>query len=310
MRAAGDDDGEPAAKKAKNPGKGKKKDGDDSDDDGGKKKRGFVDRYVAPPPPRQFPVYRPKTAESIMTQAFSLPGIKKRGVLLDTKLSLRTLGTRQPGEVIPAPLFDPLADHAIVLWDPTTDDREAERELERQRKEKEEQDRADTKVDSALERERKKVHKSLAEILGLADRKKLAGMVKKVAVVIDPRVGGKLRPHQVEGVKFLYRCATGMTDEQAFGCAEPARHCLNVRQSLISLLQVHHGRRDGSRQDGALSTLLIMPLASDARSHLATMHHAHVDAPAPVAAPEQGSHRQSHRRVPLIARSQLGQRAR
>ncbi|GJN89380.1 hypothetical protein Rhopal_002360-T1 [Rhodotorula paludigena] len=236
VRAAGDDDGELAAKKAKKAGKGKKKDGDDSDDDGGKKKRGFVDRYVAPPPPRQFPVYRPKTAESIMTQAFSLPGIKKRGVLLDTKLSLRTLGTRQPGEVIPAPLFDPLADHAIVLWDPTTDDREAERELQRQRKEKEEQDRADNKVDSALERERKKVHKSLAEILGLADRKKLAGMVKKVAVVIDPRVGGKLRPHQVEGVKFLYRCATGMTDEQAFGCIMADEMGLGKTLQCITLM--------------------------------------------------------------------------
>jgi hypothetical protein len=45
-----------------------------------------------------------------------------------------------------------------------------------------------------------KVHKSLAEILGIPKR----GDVKeqpKVAVVIDPKVAKVLRPHQIEGVK-------------------------------------------------------------------------------------------------------------
>ena len=31
----------------------------------------------------------------------------------------------------------------------------------------------------------------------------------EVAVVLDPIVGRKLRPHQVEGVKFLFDCVTG-----------------------------------------------------------------------------------------------------
>jgi hypothetical protein len=45
-----------------------------------------------------------------------------------------------------------------------------------------------------------KVHKSLAEILGIPKR----GDVKeqpKVAVVIDPKIAKVLRPHQIEGVK-------------------------------------------------------------------------------------------------------------
>lgn len=214
----GDDDR--GGKKAKK-GAGKKKKGDDdSDDDGAKKKRGFgfVDKYVPPPPPKQFPVYRPKAADATITKAFTLPGIKKGGAILDTKLSLKPLGTRKAGEFIPAPLYDPLDDHAIVLWDPTVDDREAEREIECLRKEKEEKERAEEDGKTALEKERKKVHKSLAEILGIADRKARAHLVKKVAVVIDPRLGSKLRPHQVEGVKFLYKCTTGMTDENAYGC--------------------------------------------------------------------------------------------
>jgi DNA repair and recombination protein RAD54 and RAD54-like protein len=45
-----------------------------------------------------------------------------------------------------------------------------------------------------------KVHKSLAEILGIPKK----GDVKeqpKVAVVIDPKIAKVLRPHQIEGVK-------------------------------------------------------------------------------------------------------------
>ena len=45
-----------------------------------------------------------------------------------------------------------------------------------------------------------KVHKPLAEILGI---KKTSGPVEqtKVAVVIDPKIAKVLRPHQIEGVK-------------------------------------------------------------------------------------------------------------
>lgn len=212
-------DGEPKTKKSKKGGKGKEN--EDSDDDDKKKKPGrggFIDRYVAPPPPKQFPVYKPKT-DSIDNK-FRLPGMKKKGVILDLKQSWKSLGTRQPGEYIPRPAHNPLAEHAIVLWDPTVDDIEAQRELERIEREKLERDKDEEKLQNELERERRKVHKSLAEILGLADKEKRKGMIKKVAVVIDPVVGTKLRPHQVEGVKFLYRCTTGMTDETAFGWAE------------------------------------------------------------------------------------------
>ncbi|GAA5944920.1 hypothetical protein JCM3775_001102 [Rhodotorula graminis] len=226
-----DDGGAPAKKKQK---KAKKKDDSDDDDDaaGKKAKFGFVDKYKPPPPPKQFPVYRPKASDSVISKAFALPGLKKRGILLTPKLSQRPLGTRVSGDFLPTPLHDPLSEHAIVLWDPTVDDREAERERARLADEKAAQD----ELDDDDEKARKQVHRSLADILGITDRKKLAGGVRKVAVVIDPVLGRKLRPHQVEGVKFLYRCSTGMTDENAYGCIMADEMGLGKTLQCIALM--------------------------------------------------------------------------
>ena len=38
-----------------------------------------------------------------------------------------------------------------------------------------------------------------------------------VDVVVDPHLGSLLRPHQVEGVKFLYECVTGLRDTGGTG---------------------------------------------------------------------------------------------
>lgn len=190
------------------------------DEDGAPKARGFADNYKPPPPPRQFPVFRPKSVESL-SKEFRIPLIRKKGVLVENKVTNKALGTRRAGAQIPRPLYDPLENHAIVLWDPTVDDREAERERERDRLAQEareaEQDE-DAKRKSAEELERGKVHRSLNDILGIVSREEQKRRQVKVPVVIDPRLGKVLRPHQVEGVKFMYRCATGMTDENAHGC--------------------------------------------------------------------------------------------
>ncbi|KIO21365.1 hypothetical protein M407DRAFT_218326 [Tulasnella calospora MUT 4182] len=39
-----------------------------------------------------------------------------------------------------------------------------------------------------------------------------------VPVVIDPRIGRHLRPHQVDGVKFLYESVMGMRKHEGYGC--------------------------------------------------------------------------------------------
>src|SRR5579862_9485910 len=47
-----------------------------------------------------------------------------------------------------------------------------------------------------------RVHKSLAEILGIPKRGEPVDQ-PKVAVVIDPKIAKVLRPHQIEGVKAV-----------------------------------------------------------------------------------------------------------
>lgn len=105
-------------------------------------------------------------------------------------LSHASLGTRRHPTLTPRPLHDPMADHAIVLYDPTIDDRptpedmdEALRNMEKARK----------------EAEARGPHKSLKAILGIQDTTKK--VESKVPVVIDPRLSKMLRPHQIEGVK-------------------------------------------------------------------------------------------------------------
>jgi DNA repair and recombination RAD54-like protein len=155
----------------------------------------------------------------VVAGSFKLPGIKRKGQILELQLTGKALGTRKPINVVPRPLHDPLLDHAIVLWDPTVDDIEAERAIEKERlaKIEREKDVEGQKEINDSEKERAKIHRSLAEMLGLVG-KGGPKPIPKVPVVIDPRVGKVLRPHQVEGVKFLYKCVTGMTDENAQGC--------------------------------------------------------------------------------------------
>ncbi len=41
---------------------------------------------------------------------------------------------------------------------------------------------------------------------------------KSFAVVLDPWLGGRLRPHQIEGVRFMYSCVTGRRNHGQYGC--------------------------------------------------------------------------------------------
>lgn len=93
-----------------------------------------------------------------------------------------TLGTRPRVNVYKGPLHDPEAENAIVLHHP--------------------------KVLSA--EEQLQALKSTA----------IGGSKPKVEVhvVVDPMLGKILRPHQIDGVRFLYNCVTGRVKENAYGC--------------------------------------------------------------------------------------------
>jgi DNA repair and recombination RAD54-like protein len=102
-------------------------------------------------------------------------------------LSHASLGARPHPTLAPRPLHDPMADHAIVLYDPTIDDKPAPKENE---------------GGAVVVKEDRGPHKSLKTILGIQDR--TVKVEVKVPVVIDPRLSKVLRPHQIEGVKVSW----------------------------------------------------------------------------------------------------------
>ncbi|TPX61825.1 hypothetical protein PhCBS80983_g00795 [Powellomyces hirtus] len=121
-----------------------------------------------------------------------------------------TLGTRPRSNVYKGPLYDPDADDAIVLHHP--------------------------RVLSATEK--LEALKSKAGSGGQPD--------VEVHVVVDPMLGKVLRPHQIEGVRFLYNCVTGRTKENAYGCIMADEMGLGktlqcaIPDSLLRTAQIGH----------------------------------------------------------------------
>ena len=81
-----------------------------------------------------------------------------------------------------------------------------------------------------------------AWVIGTKLEREMGGLKKKVEerpkvpVVIDPRLAKVLRPHQVEGVKFLYRATTGLIDEKANGCIMADEMGLGKTLQCITLM--------------------------------------------------------------------------
>ena len=145
----------------------------------------------------RFPVFKVKDRESTFRQRFAVPLINKEVGGYDAPRAVPSLGMRKAAAFIAKPLHDPSGEFAIVLYDPTVDDKPM---AEQEAQEKAEED-AKTKLDVPI------MHKSLADILGL---KKQVDDQAKIPVVIDPRLSKVLRPHQVEGVKV---CAQTTREE-------------------------------------------------------------------------------------------------
>jgi DNA repair and recombination protein RAD54 and RAD54-like protein len=167
----------------------------------------------------RFPVFQVKDKESIFRSRFSIPLINKNA--FDPSRPAPSLGMRRGAGFVNKPLHDPSGEFAIVLYDPTIDEKPQEPVEGKSEEEK-------PKLDVSL------MHKSLAEILGI--KKQVEGERPKVPVVIDPRLAKVLRPHQVEGVKFLYRCTTGLVDEKAKGCIMADEMGLGKTLQCIALM--------------------------------------------------------------------------
>ena len=172
----------------------------------------------------RFPVFQVKDKDTIFRARFAVPMVKKNAGGYISSGPSRSLGMRTGAAFVVKPLHDPSGEFAIVLYDPTIDgkpdmvpgDAEAEKKEE-----------GKAILDVPL------MHRTLADILGL---KKKVEDRPKVPVVIDPKLAKVLRPHQVEGVKFLYRCTTGLIDENAHGCIMADEMGLGKTLQCITLM--------------------------------------------------------------------------
>jgi len=174
----------------------------------------------------RFPVFQPKDKSVVFRKAFAVPLINKESAAYNPNRPPPTLGLRQGAVFVAKPLHDPSGEFAIVLYDPTVDDKPKIGDKPKQEKGQDAQPPA--KLDAPL------VHKSLAEILGI--KKKVEGEHPRVPVVIDPKLAKVLRPHQIEGVRFMYKCVTGMIDEKANGCIMADEMGLGKTLQCITLL--------------------------------------------------------------------------
>ncbi|CAB10100.1 DNA repair protein rhp54 [Schizosaccharomyces pombe] len=177
-----------------------------------------------------------------------------------------TLGMKRKVDFIPRPLYDPADEFAIVLYDPTTDadeiipdikevlaEKRKKDELLKNRKGKKEISDSepesdhdscvstDTVASCSTEQslitsntsKHRRPNKSLKDLLGIQKEKPPP---PPVAVVIDPKLARILRPHQIEGVKFLYKCVTGRIDRCANGCIMADEMGLGKTLQCIALL--------------------------------------------------------------------------
>ena len=171
----------------------------------------------------KFPVFKVKDKDTLFRQRFSVPLINKDAGGYNPFRPAPTLGMRKGAVFVAKPLHDPSGEFAIVLFDPTIDDKPTTKEEVVKMSQEEEKPKLDVPI----------MHRSLADILGL---KKQVDDHPKVPVVIDPRLAKVLRPHQVEGVKFLYKCVTGMIDQKANGCIMADEMGLGKTLQCITLM--------------------------------------------------------------------------
>jgi DNA repair and recombination RAD54-like protein len=143
--------------------------------------------------------YNPiKVLKSKFKVPFKADAAEKAQSLVPTT---RTLGVRRRLHIAARALHDWTADGSIILYDPEKDDPKSQNSSPEEAKE-----------ETPLKTNHLRGGKSLAELLGT---KKIEH--KKGHVVVDPVLAKVLRPHQIEGVKFLYRCTTGKIHPDAYG---------------------------------------------------------------------------------------------
>ncbi|KAM9897971.1 hypothetical protein OXX79_006564 [Metschnikowia pulcherrima] len=164
--------------------------------------------------------------ETVFRKHFAVPFAKtdKNRELIANAVPPPPLGTRRKTVLPPRALHDPMSEFAIVLYDPTVDRFPVLEDVTDQSQSPDTTIiRSSSEEPEPLEQDgppakKRRPQKSLAEMLGICKSPDSASKYPDVPVVIDPRLAKILRPHQVAGVKFLYRCTAGLMDPRAKGC--------------------------------------------------------------------------------------------
>lgn len=154
------------------------------------------------------------------------------------------LGNRKKIYFPPRALHDPLGELAIVLYDPTVDvipelKEEEEKAMAEEKAKRETSKQASPVPELSQRPSRFKLYnkKSLNELLGISSNEEdLKTKFPNVPVVIDPKLAKILRPHQREGVKFLYRCCAGLVDARGHGCIMADEMGLGKTLQCITLM--------------------------------------------------------------------------
>ncbi|KAF5347884.1 hypothetical protein D9757_013422 [Collybiopsis confluens] len=199
--------------------KGQQGEASDDDDDGPSKKKkkkddkDYMTEEELLAAVKQYPVFKPKPFQQL--RRFSMPSMRNK-----------------EGKDIILTSARPNGGSRYCALRPTIDDRETEEE-------KMEREKNEAKERAMKEAEEKTAgmfnpHKNLRALLGEGKDKK--DNVSKVPVVIDPRLSKVLRPHQVEGVKFLYKCTTGMMVDNQYGCIMADEMGLGKTLQCIALM--------------------------------------------------------------------------
>lgn len=137
------------------------------------------------------------------------------------------LGNRKKVYFPPRALHDPFSELAIVLYDPTIDiipelkieEENAAQEAALSKSKSKTPESSPESTQRPASRFKLYNKKSLNELLGISDSNEdPVSKFPNVPVVIDPKLAKILRPHQREGVRFLYRCTSGLVDARAKGC--------------------------------------------------------------------------------------------
>ncbi|KAG5360539.1 DNA repair protein [Yarrowia sp. B02] len=170
---------------------------------------------------------------AVLNQNFRVPFKHRNDGFVE---SFPALGMRKPVDFVPRPLHDPAGEFAIVLYDPTIDGVKKVTEEDIQSATEMTLSQSENDVEAVEEMSKRPKKLTLAEILGISTDKSKPKEYPDVPVVIDPKLAKILRPHQVEGVKFLYRATTGLINPKAHGCIMADEMGLGKTLQCIALL--------------------------------------------------------------------------